>query len=345
MSYERELKNFLPDDVKRNPAIAARFGEPDPKKVERFAQNMLERRESGQPYQIMPGVVRILDSGDVELIAGSHRLAAIAKLNDAMPKDTPDAELYYFEAIAIPADDEQALLAALDENEFRVASSALDKAESFARLEALGKTQKDIAERYGYKPSTVSDYLKLRELPKKLKDKIERGTLTEEAAVVFARYNKDTKLQEEYADLAEVYAKARTAVEARAEARAKGETEPESETEQVKGAAPVSEAVKGKGKKGAKVTAADAKKAVANKGGQKRKKKSAKADTGHTKKDLFTFFEATFGDDVQEEVPEPYTALATAIEKYLTDSEFTELRLKNAWVKAVREKFAASSAA
>lgn len=327
---------FKPEELIVNPGIRARRGEPRPADVERLANNMLERRNNGQFHQIQPGVVRILDDGTAELIAGDHRRLAQIKLNSSLPDGSAPEDRFEFWAVAVPANDQQALLDALDENEFRKATDVADRGEAWQKLIDLGFKQAEVAARYQVGESTVSETIRVAKLPRKYIDAIKKGKLTEEAAMALARWNKDPKLQEELAELAEQERIAREAIEARAEARAKGEKEPAAATVKDNGkGAPKSDAVKKGGRKTApgRTTAADVKAAAKKKGVNKREGKS-----GNSIRDLVKLLASQYGEKVEESVPEPYSELASAIEEYadgLGDRAFL-----NRWEKCVRTRFA-----
>ena len=349
-----KLQAFDPSTLVVNPAIRARRGEPNKDKVDTLAANMYERRQANTFHQIQPGVVRIIEENGVEtveLIAGDHRRLAEIKLNANLGDGD---ERYDFLAIAVPANDTQALLDALDENEFRVAATVFDKGDAWSKLVALGLKQSEIAARYGAKESTVSDYIKTAKLPKKIQVAVAKGELTEEGAIALARYNKDPKLQEELFNLSTLERESRESIMARAEARSKGEPEPtesEPEAEETapeskssKSKVPVSEAVKNKPKTGGKktatgkTTAADVKSAIKKQGVQKKK---TDAGSRNTLRDLIQLLQARYGEKVADPVPEPYATLAGAIEEYydgLGDQAFI-----NRWEKCVRVKFAAAA--
>ncbi len=339
-----KIQFFDPATVQVNKAILARKGDPDKKRVKELASNFFDRRESGRSPQIQPGIVRVSDDGTVEVIAGRHRLAADLYLNSQDGVGDP----FEFMAIAVPANDEQALIDAIEENEWRTATDVFDRAEAMSKLVDLKKTHAEIAIHFNCKESTVSETLRLGKAPAKIKKMVKDGLMTEEAAYVFARYNDDPKTQEELVNLATATREALSAIEDRAANKADAETEAEQEQaeegdskgkKKSKGSAPTSEAVKGKKKAASKkVTASDAKDAVKKKGVAKRKTETAK---GRSKKDLVLFLEAMVGSD---DIAEPIKELAGVIERYL-DEDIGERGLQNSFEKCCKAKFTAASAA
>lgn len=333
-----KIQAYDPKKIKVNSTIAARCGDPSPAKIEAFANNMLERREAGLPHQIQPGVVRVLEDDTVELIIGRHRRDAEIKLNAAIGKDD---DPYLFYAIAVPATDQQALLDAIDENEYRVASTLFDRGESWQKLVDFGMSQAEIARRYNTSEATVSDTLACAKASKKIREAVEKGKLTEEAARDIVRYTKDKAVQEEYFQLATQVREATDAILKRAEARANGESvEGESEAEAVtRSRAPKSDAVK-KGKGGrkhapGKVTSKDVRSAVQQKTGKSNK------GSGNNFKDLLVLLESKYGERVEEAVPEPYRELAEALEKFKDGG--SDRKLIEAWEKCVKTRFASTS--
>lgn len=352
VSATPKIQLYDPAIVKLNPAISARKGEPAKSKVDMFADNMMERREANRPHQIMPGVVRVLEDGTVEVLVGRHRLAAEVKLNSMLGEGM---EPFQFLAVAVPSTDEQALLDAIEENEYRVASSPFDRGESAKKLADLGYSQKLIGQKFGIKQSTVSSLIQCADLPKKIQAAFDAGKITEEALMIIASYNSDKVLQDELFGLAAQESQARKDVEARAAARAKGEvveaepekseeTETDTPTTGKKSSVPKSTAVTGKKKKKTsdKITGSDVKSAVAKKGAGK--KKSAPKDKGRSKMELLKFWQAIAGEKVTEEVPDTWREFAERQEMFL-DGDISETQFRNTVTKCFKEKFAASKAA
>jgi ParB family chromosome partitioning protein len=118
---------------------------------------------------IQPVVVRPIEGGRYELIAGERRWRA-AKA----------AGLATVPALVRDTDDRESLLHALVENVAREDLSAVEEARAYALLQdefefSLG----DVAERVGRSKPSVSNRLRLLELPDDLLDLVERGSLSE----------------------------------------------------------------------------------------------------------------------------------------------------------------------
>ena len=331
------IQTFDPSTIVFNPTISARKGEPDPAKVDKLANNFVERREAGRAHQICPGIVRITESKKgkelVEVIAGRNRLAACVKLNSMLPEG---GEPFLFSAIAVPSTDEQALLDAIDENEFRTATNALDKAAAIQRLLDRGNSQSKIAQHLQLSESLVSEILRCSKLPKGIQTKYEKGEITEGGIILLARYNKDKDLQTELLSIAEQEREARE----RAEQRAEGKDVAPAATKGSKSepTAPASDAVKSK-KRGGKATptgrttAGDVKKAVKKKGAAKRKSDGPEKKT---RAEFVTFLGWLVPDE--HDLGEPVGDLAGKLESWF-DGDASDQQLKNQIVKSCRSKY------
>ena len=350
-----KLQAFVPSEVVVNPALLARKGTPDKKKVQALAENMLQRREDGRPHQIQPGVVRVNGDGVAECFVGQHRLAAETLLNTQMPEGVDPFEFW---AIAVPSNDEQALIDAVEENAWREATTLEDRGYAMHLLEDAGVTQEKIGKHFKLATSTVSDTLRFAKMPAKFRKMVKDGTMTEEAALLAARYNKDAKIQE---DIMAVAVQTRTALDAIAEraanhADAEKEAEAEASTEPEEGAeapekgkkastktAPTSDAVKGKkkaaGGKGAtkgKVTAEDVKQAI-NTLDVKKKKAAGDKKATRTMTNFLTFLEANYGPNVDENVSEAIAEWAGKFEDW-RNMKVGDQGLKNAFAKCFKSK-------
>jgi len=135
--------------------------EMDPQELERLSASI---RESGV---IQPVVVR--PRGDVyELVVGERRLRATLMAGlDSIPaivRDVPDDKL---------------LELALVENIQRADLNAIEKAKAIDRMiEELDLTQEEAGRRLGLERSTVTNLLRLLELPEELQEMVSRGTLS-----------------------------------------------------------------------------------------------------------------------------------------------------------------------
>lgn len=132
--------------------------------------------------------VTVRKNGDkYELIAGERRYRA-SLLNGS--KD--------IEAIIMESSDEQSAKLALIENLQREDLNAIEQAMAMKRImESEDLTQNELAERLGYKQSTVANKLRLLKLPEYIKKAISTGTITERHARALLNVPEE-KLEEVY---------------------------------------------------------------------------------------------------------------------------------------------------
>lgn len=122
-----------------------------------------------------------------ELIAGERRYRA-SLLNGAND----------IEAIVMESSDEESANLALIENLQREDLNAIEQAMAMRRImHSEGLTQSELAERLGYKQSTVANKLRLLKLPDYVKKAISAGTITERHARALLNVPKD-RLEEVY---------------------------------------------------------------------------------------------------------------------------------------------------
>jgi len=116
---------------------------------------------------LQPIVVRRKGVG-YELIAGERRWRACRELG--LPR---------IPAMVRPAEDQQQLILALVENLQRSDLNPVDEARAFQQLRNdFGLTHEEVARKVGRERSTVSNALRLLELPPSALDAVSRGTLT-----------------------------------------------------------------------------------------------------------------------------------------------------------------------
>jgi len=121
-------------------------------------------KESGV---LQPILVRPSGTG-YEIVAGERRFRAAEK---AGLKEIP--------ALIRPYSDEDVLVLSLVENVQRADLNPIDKAQAYQRLvKHLGATQADIAQKLGLNGATVSNMLRLLELPDEVKDLVRNRALT-----------------------------------------------------------------------------------------------------------------------------------------------------------------------
>jgi ParB family transcriptional regulator, chromosome partitioning protein len=118
---------------------------------------------------LQPVVVRPRPEGGYELIAGERRWRAAQQ-----------ADVETVPALVREADDRDSLLLALVENVAREQLSAVEEARAYAvLLDEFGLSLGDVAERVGRSKPSVSNRLRLLELPDEVLWMLARGELTE----------------------------------------------------------------------------------------------------------------------------------------------------------------------
>jgi ParB family chromosome partitioning protein len=118
---------------------------------------------------VQPVVVRPRAAGGFELIAGERRWRAAR-----------EAGVPTVPALVREADDRDSLVLSLVENVAREQLSAVEEARAYALLiDEFGLTLGDLSERVGKAKPTVSNRLRLLELPDDVLALVERGDLTE----------------------------------------------------------------------------------------------------------------------------------------------------------------------
>lgn len=330
-----KIQLFDPNDITVNAKLAARKGEPDKAKVKALAGNFQTRRSEGRPHQIQPGIVRIEDDV-VELIAGRNRLEGMRLCNSKLKEGE---EPFLFAAIAVPSSDTQALIDAVQENEWRTAANAVDRAEAMQKLVDLGKKRKDIATVFGCSDSLVGDLLPVAKLPKKIIDMYLAGKLDQQSLSDIARYADDETLQIDLLAAADQIRASRVEAVRLAEARAKEDATPSADKPKEKTGknVPVSDAVKEKKRnsKGSteRITNKDVRAAAE---GKNLKKKTAGGKETRNAKDLRVFLAATFGPEVTEAIPDAAVEIADKIIDWL-DKDVGDRGLKDCIIRNVKE--------
>lgn len=135
-----------------------------------FAQEPLEELASSIKREgvLQPVIVRSIGEGQYQLIAGERRWRA-AQI----------AGLLKIPALVRETDAQHVLELALIENLQREDLNPIEEATAFKSLiDDLGLTQQEVAQRVGKQRATVSNMLRLLELPPAIKDKIQAGVIT-----------------------------------------------------------------------------------------------------------------------------------------------------------------------
>jgi len=160
----QELAELPVDQIHANPRQPRRRFEPD-------AATGLASSVRAQGL-LQPVVVRPRTEGGWELIAGERRWRA-----------AKDAGLPSLPALIRTADDRDSLLLSLVENVAREQLSAVEEARAYAvLLDEFGLSLGGVAERVGKAKSTVSNRVRLLELPEDVLWMLARGELTERHA-------------------------------------------------------------------------------------------------------------------------------------------------------------------
>ena len=160
----QELAELPVDQIHANPRQPRRRFEPD-------AATGLASSVRAQGL-LQPVVVRPRSEGGWELIAGERRWRA-----------AKDAGLPNLPALIRTADDRDSLLLSLVENVAREQLSAVEEARAYAvLLDEFGLSLGGVAERVGKAKSTVSNRVRLLELPEDVLWMLARGELTERHA-------------------------------------------------------------------------------------------------------------------------------------------------------------------
>jgi ParB family chromosome partitioning protein len=117
---------------------------------------------------IAPILVRPMDSGGYELIAGERRLRAVKRLG--LPE---------IPAIIKLVTDTEMLQLSLIENVQREGLNPIEEAHAYQRLiDEFSFTQEKIGQSIGKDRSSVANILRLLKLPKKVQEAVSRGTIT-----------------------------------------------------------------------------------------------------------------------------------------------------------------------
>jgi len=137
---------------------------------QRFADEHLESlmesiREKGV---IQPLIVREVEGGNLELIAGERRWRACRKLDlDEVP------------VILREASDQEVLEMALIENLQREDLNPIEEADAYARLATeFGLKQEEIAQRVGKNRTTVANMMRLLDLEKSVRSLVAQGMIS-----------------------------------------------------------------------------------------------------------------------------------------------------------------------
>ena len=129
-----------------------------------------ELADSIREYGVIePLIVRPVDKDTYELVAGERRFRAGVQ-----------AGLHSIPAVVRVLDDRQSLEVALVENLQREDIRPLECAQAYRRLiDEFGLTQEEVAERVGKKRPTITNTLRLLNLPPKILESLDKDEITE----------------------------------------------------------------------------------------------------------------------------------------------------------------------
>jgi ParB family chromosome partitioning protein len=146
------------DRIRANPEQPRRIF--DPAELERLAASI---RQHGI---LQPVVVRRAEDGGYELVVGERRWRAAQQ-----------AGLAAIPAVVADVEPRERLALALVENVQRHDLNPIELAHAFQALAEQGATQEEIGTRVGFDRVTVSNHLRLLELPRELQQDVESGAL------------------------------------------------------------------------------------------------------------------------------------------------------------------------
>ena len=185
LSLEEEERFFLCDidKIEANPNQPRSYFDED--KLNRLAESIRERGV------IQPLLVTRAGGNRYHLIAGERRLRA-ARLagEDEVPVLVTDT-----------GGDDESLELALIENIQRHDLNPIEEATAYSRLiEEFNLTQEEVARKVGRKRSTITNILRLLQLPEALQNDVSMGNITEGHARVLLRLKDDPQLMQEIRD-------------------------------------------------------------------------------------------------------------------------------------------------
>ncbi|MCU5746463.1 nucleoid occlusion protein [Staphylococcus sp. SQ8-PEA] len=170
--------------------------------VERIVPNRYQPRQIFEPEKIkelaesieehgllQPIVVRSIEEGMYEIIAGERRFRALSLL-----------QFKYADVIIRQLNDEETAVVALIENIQRENLSVVEEAEAYKKLLDIGDTtQGELAKSVGKSQSFIANKLRLLKLAPKVLDKLRYGKVTERHARALLSLNHEE--QEQFVDI------------------------------------------------------------------------------------------------------------------------------------------------
>lgn len=176
--YTEEERNNHVESIQIEKIVPNRY---QPRQV--FDQSKInELAESIQEHGLLqPIVVRPIEEGMFEIIAGERRFRAMSSI-----------QMTYADAIIREMSDEETAVVALIENIQRENLSAVEEAEAYQKLLELGDTtQSELAQSVGKSQSFIANKLRLLKLAPKVLDKLAEGKITERHARALLSLSKE----------------------------------------------------------------------------------------------------------------------------------------------------------
>ena len=160
----KELQNIDIDLIVANKSQPRTYF--DSESIEELAQSI---QENGL---IQPIIVRPIDDGKYEIVAGERRMRACQKI---MMTSVP--------CIVEEYDNERLAQVAIIENVQRENLTPIEEAQAYAHLiETYHFTQAQIAQQVGKKQSTIANKIRLLQLPQRVQDALKERQITERHA-------------------------------------------------------------------------------------------------------------------------------------------------------------------
>jgi len=192
-----------PSAVLINAQLKARFYGADPVHVEELAQK-LAREDQEVPCSVRK-IKREDGTFDIELVAGEHRLLAARKINEdpdlrAIAEEHgnihPKTKMFMLKVMVSSLDLKEAMFLAIDENNLRAATSAIDDAHNQLILkEQFDLTDAEIGSRYKCGAAWISRMRLLTKLDDATKKLVHEGKIPVQKAMDMASLNEDQRAE------------------------------------------------------------------------------------------------------------------------------------------------------
>ena len=192
-----------PSAVLINAQLKARFYGADPVHVEELAQK-LAREDQEVPCSVRK-IKREDGTFDIELVAGEHRLLAARKINEdpdlrAIAEEHgnihPKTKMFMLKVMVSSLELKEAMFLAIDENNLRAATSAIDDAHNQLILkEQFDLTDAEIGSRYKCGAAWISRMRLLTKLDDATKKLVHEGKIPVQKGMDMASLNDDQRAE------------------------------------------------------------------------------------------------------------------------------------------------------